>query len=119
MAFSEKFHDFIKRVEKDPEGQKVLSTVDRKFQFQGTGYDPFILKLDHGKISVEDGEIHNPCFREVTVCLIDKADLQSLINGKLSPADAFFSQKLGMTSEMSSKGYNYGLTRLIRRAQEL
>jgi hypothetical protein len=119
MGFSEKFHDFIKRVEKDPEGQKVLSTVDRKFQFQGKGYNSFIIKLLNGKISMEEGKMKKPVFRELTVCLINKEDLQSLIDGKLSPADAFFSQKLGMTSEMSSKGYNYGLMRLIRRAQEL
>ena len=110
---------FFKKLENDEEGKKVLSYLERDFQFQMAEGSSFAMRVKRNQFSFEEGELADQDFRRVTLVYADEAILRDLIAGRIGPSEAYFSGRIGMRGMLSGWAYSHALLRLFRRGQEL
>ena len=114
----EGMRQFFARLENDEEGKKVLSFLERDFQFKLPNGGSFVMSIKAKRFSFEQGEVPDQNFRRVTPVYTDEATLRDLMAGRVSPSEAYFSQRIGGWPG-SSRAYSFSLLRLFRRGQEL
>ncbi len=111
---------FMERVAEDPEGQQVLSFLNRTFLFRLDDGESFIMRMKDKAITFEEGGIKDPdIVYDVTLIETDRSTLMALIEGKIRPLEFYFSGKVYMSGMSAAKMSNNALIRLWRRCQEL
>ncbi len=114
----EEMRRFFEKLEDDEEGKMVLSFLERDFQFKIAEGSSFAMRVKGKRFSFEEGELSDQHFRRVTPVYTDEVTLRELIAGRVSPSEAYFSQRIGGWP-VSSRAYSFAFLRLFRRGQEL
>lgn len=97
---------FFEKLENDEEGKKVLSFLERDFQFKLADGGSFVMSIRAKRFSFEQGELPDQNFRRVTPVYTDEATLMDLMAGRVSPSEAYFSQRIGGWPG-SSRAYSF------------
>jgi hypothetical protein len=115
----EAMRQFFAKLENDEEGKKVLSFLERDFQFKMAEGSSLAMRVKGNRFSFEEGDLSDQDFRRVTLVYADEAILRDLIAGRVGPSEAYFSGRIGMREMLSGGAYGHALLRLFRRGQEL
>ncbi|WP_121823139.1 hypothetical protein [Halostella salina] len=113
---------FLEALADDDEGIETLEQqlADRRFQFDLSDADPFVLDASTDGISCEYGRIESPdLVEEVTRVEGDVESLRRIMRGEVSPLQALNDGDIFMSSMMAARCYNYGLLRAFRRGAEI
>jgi len=113
---------FLEALADDDEGIETLEQqlADRRFQFDLSDADPFVLDASPDEITCEYGRIESPdLVEEVTRVEGDVDSLHRIMRGEVSPLQALNDGDIFMSSMMAARCYNYGLLRAFRRGAEI
>jgi len=113
---------FLETLADDDEGSEVLEQqlADRRFVFDLSDADPFVLDASPDGIECEPGRIESPdLVNEVTRVEGDTDSLHRIMRGEVSPLEALNDGDIFMSSMMAARCYNYGLLRAFRRGAEI
>ncbi|WP_323192210.1 hypothetical protein [Halostella sp. PRR32] len=113
---------FLEQLADDDEGSEVLEQqlADRKFVFDLSDAEPFVLHATPDGIECDPGRIESPdLVNEVTRVESDTESLYRIMSGEVTPLDALNEGDLFMSSMMAARCYNYGLLRAFRRGSEI
>ena len=113
---------FLEPLADDDEGIEVLDQqlADRRFVFDLSDADPFVLDASLEDITCEYGQIESPdLVNDVTRVEGDTDSLRRIMRGDVSPLEALNEGDIFMTSMMTARCYNYGLLRAFRRGSEI
>ncbi|WP_075057123.1 SCP2 sterol-binding domain-containing protein [Thermogymnomonas acidicola] len=89
----------VEKVNSSGIGEKELSGFNKTFQFKVSDASPFYVKIENGKVSLNDGEAQSP--PSATISATD-ALLTDLFNGKVDAVAAFMQGKLRVSGDIFS-----------------
>ncbi|WP_135822262.1 hypothetical protein [Halostella litorea] len=113
---------FLEALANDDEGIETLEQqlADRRFVFDLSDAEPFVLDASPDGIECERGRIESPdLVNEVTRVEGDVESLHRIMRGEVSPLQALNDGDIFMSSMMAARCYNYGLLRAFRRGAEI